>query len=1157
MKNQVSLSRVRFWIGFGLVMLFFSSWTEVAKAQNITVSFSNTPLITVLKEIQKQTPYTFVYSNSLVDVNRNVSIKATKEEIAQVMNKLLSGTDITYKIVDKQITLSPKEFKNEKILQSTDQKGEQTGNLIKGIVVGKGNEPLPGVYVIEKGTSNAVSTDAEGKFTINVPAGKVLTTVLLGYKAADVTVTNESTLQIVLEEDMIVLDELVFVGYGLQKKKLLTGATVQVKGEDVARLNTVDVLGALQSQSPGVNIVQNNGFLNSGFKVNIRGIGTTGSSSPLYVIDGVANGSVDNLSPSDIESIDVLKDAASSAIYGARAANGVILITTKHGKAGQSQISFDSYYGVQNLYKIPTILNAKEYMMIQDEGRVMDGYAPYNWAQFIPATDLNAVKNGTWEGTNWLKEIKNDNAPVQNYSLNITGGTEKSTYALGVSYTNQQSTLGVPGAMPELDRYNFRVNTDHVVYKKNDMDILKVGETVNYKYSETHGSFGTGGIYWNGVHNMLVMSPLMRAYNADGSYYVYANRVADGYNWDISNGADKNPIAYLDYFMNQNLTKSHYMQSSIYANLQPIRNLYIKSQFGYILGASSYRAYQPVCQLSESTATNTVDKVSQSMSQYNRWSWENTANYVFNINDHNFDVLLGQSLEKWGMGESLSGSNVDSNFSDFQHAYLSNVSTALGATASLAGSPYGEGAIESFFARANYNYQEKYMASVIMRADGSSVFARGKRWGYFPSLSAGWVITNENFMSGIKGVDFLKLRASWGQNGNCNVSTFQYLSLITSNNGYGGYSFGDIMNDKSIGSYAYKLTNQDLSWETAEQLNIGLDARFFDSRLAVEFDWYNKVTKDWLVEAPVLYSYGANAPYVNGGNVKNTGIELGLHWKNSVGKDFNYGVNLTAAYNKNKITKIANDDGIIHGASSVLWEGSDECYRAEVGYPIGYFYGYKSAGIFQNQKQIDNYKGALLNGSSTQPGDVIWVDTDNSGEIDVDDRTMIGNPNPDVTLGFTFNASWKAIDLSVTTYGAFGQQILKCYRDFSSSPLNNYTTDIYNRWHGEGSSNTYPRLTSASSSNWTKVSDLYIENGDYLKIKNITLGYDFKNTFTKLPFKQLRLYFTAQNLFTFTGYSGMDPEIGFGGESDGWTSGIDLGYFPSARTFIVGLNIKL
>jgi len=1152
----MSLSKFRFWIGFGLFIFCFLLPAKMAVAQSVTINFSNTPLINVLKEIQKQTPYKFVYSNSLIDVNKNVTVKANKEDIVSVMNKLLSGMDITYKIVDKQISLSPKEFKNEKGTSLTDPKVRQNENTIRGVVVGKGNDPLPGVYLIEKGTSNGVTSDQEGKFTINIPVGGVLSAMLLGYKTVDMPIVDGNPVSIALEEDMVVLEDVVFIGYGVQKKKLLTGATIQVKGDDVAKLSTVNVLSALQSQSPGVNIVQNNGFLNSGFKVNIRGIGTTGYSNPLYVVDGVANGSIDNLNPSDIESIDVLKDAASSAIYGARAANGVILISTKKGKSGKAQISWDGYYGFQNLYKIPTLLTANEYMAVQDEGRVMDGYAPYNWSIFIPADDLADLKSGSWGGTNWLKEIENKNAPLQNQAVNITGGSDNSTYSIGISYTNQQSTMGVPGSMPEMDRYNFRVNTDNDVIKKGDRTILKIGETVNYKFSETHGSFGTDGIYWNGVHNMLVMSPLMHAYNADGSYYVYANRVADGYNWDISNGADKNPIAYLDYFMNQNVSKNHYLQSSFYANLQPIKNLNFKSQFGYIMGASSSRSYLPVCQLSESAAVNNVDKVTQSMSMYNRWSWENTANYLFNVGEHSFDALIGQSMEKWGMGETLSGSNVDSNFTDLEHAYLSNVSTVPGASTTLNGSPYGQGSLASFFARMNYNYKEKYMASVIMRADGSSVFAKGNRWGFFPSMSAGWVLSNENFMSEVQDVNFLKLRASWGQNGNCSVSTFQYLSLITSNNGYGGYSFGDVMNDKSIGSYAYKLTNPDLSWETSEQLDIGFDARLFKNRLAMEFDWYNKVTRDWLVEAPILYSYGANAPYVNGGNVRNTGVELGLHWDDEIGKDFYYGADVTLAYNKNEITKIANDDGIIHGDSGILWEGSDECYRAEVGYPIGYFYGYKTAGIFQNQSQIDNYKGALLNGSSTQPGDVIWVDNDGNGEINAKDRTMIGNPNPDITLGFSFNAGWKAFDLSVTTYGAFGQQIMKCYRDFSTSPLNNYTTDILNRWHGEGTSNKYPRLTSTSSTNWTKVSDLYVEDGDYLKIQNLTVGFDFKKIYKKLPFGQLRLYFTAQNLFTFTGYSGMDPEIGYGGDNDEWASGIDLGYYPSARTIIMGINIK-
>lgn len=508
------------------------------------------------------------------------------------------------------------------------------------------------------------------------------------------------------------------------------------------------------------------------------------------------------------------------------------------------------------------------------------------------------------------------------------------------------------------------------------------------------------------------------------------------------------------------------------------------------------------------------------------------------------------------MGEEMSGSAIGSNFYDFKHAYLSNVPLTANSVSSLTGKPNGEGSIASFFGRVNYNYQEKYMASVIMRADGSSTFARRHRWGYFPSVSAGWVISNESFMSGIKWLDFLKLRASWGQNGNCNVSTFQYLSLITSNNGYGGYTFGDSMDLISTGSYAYRLTNPDLTWETQEQLNFGIDARFLNNRLGFEFDWYNKNTRDWLVTAPVLSSFGANAVSVNGGNVKNTGIEVGLHWNDNIGKDFQYGANLTLAHNKNEVTKIANKDGIIHGSGSVLWEGAEECFRAEVGKPIGYFYGYKSNGIFQNQEQIDNYKGPKLNGDKTQPGDVIWADTDNSGTLDANDRTMIGNPNPDLTMGLSLNASWKAIDFSITTYGAFGQQILKCYRDFSSSPLNNYTAEIFQRWHGEGTSNKFPRLSSASSSNWNRVSDIYIEDGDYLKIKNITVGFDFKKAFKKLPVQQLRLYLTAQNLFTFTGYSGMDPEIGYGGDDYGWASGIDLGYYPSARTYMIGLNVK-
>lgn len=1027
-------------------------------------------------------------------------------------------------------------------------------SVLSGTVVASSDgQPLVGAYVLVQGTTVGTTTGADGTFRIDASSGSILEISLMGYTTRQVKASDG--IRIALEEDQLWLDDVVVVGYGVQKKKLVTGSTVQVKGEDIAKLNTVDVLGALQSQSPGVNIVQNNGFLGSGFKVNIRGLGTIGDSAPLYVVDGVANGSISALNPSDIESIDVLKDAASAAIYGARAANGVILITTKKGREGQSSVTYDGYYGLQNLYKIPTLLTASEFMQIQDESRMMDGLAPYNWENHIGSRLYNAIKEG-WKGTNWLKEITNEDAPVQNHSVNVTGGSKTGTYSIGLAYTGQDATMGVPTSVPHLDRYNFRVNTENTVFKKGSLDILKVGQTLNYRFQKTTGSFATEGIYWNGVHNMLVMSPLMPAYNSDGEYYVYKDRVADGYNWDTANGAAKNPIAYMDYASNQNVSKSHYLQASVYAVLQPIARLNIRSQFGYMMSASSSRSYMPEYDL-DATAKRDVDQVSQSMSVSNRWSWENTASYSFSIAEHQIDALVGSSLEKWGYGESLSASNVNSNFGDLEHAYLSNVSTTPSSMSSISGSPSQKNSIASFFARANWNWKEKYMASATMRADGSSVFARGYRWGYFPSASAGWVITNEDFFKGLglgRVLDFFKLRASWGQNGNCNVTGFQYLSLVTSNNGYGGYVFGDVIDKRDVGTYAYKLTNSELKWETSEQTNIGFDARLFGNRLGVEFDWYNKLTKDWLVVAPVLYSYGADAPYVNGGNVKNNGLEFGLHWNDNIGEVF-YGINLTGAHNRNKVTKIANSDGIIHGTGSIPWEGAEELYRAEVGMPIGYFYGYKTAGVFQNQAEIDAYKGALLNGDNTNPGDVIYVDNNNDGVIDANDRTMIGNPHPDFTLGLSFNIEWKGIDLSVSGFGAFGQQIFKCYRDFSSSPLNNYTTDILKRWTGEGSSNKYPRLASSSNSNWNKISSLYIENGDYFKIQNVTLGYDIAKAFKKFPLKTCRVYVTGQNLFTFTSYSGMDPEIGYGGGS-GWAQGIDLGYYPSARTILFGVNLK-
>ncbi len=1013
----------------------------------------------------------------------------------------------------------------------------QNTKTIKGTVVSTTGEPLVGVTVQQVGTNNGALTDVNGMFTLNAPMNSTLRISYVGYVTKELKVTSEANLlKIILKDDNKLLDEVVVVGYGVQKKKLVTGATVQVKGEDIEKLNTVNPLAALQSKTPGVSITQSSGMPGEGFKVNIRGLGTTGNATPLYIIDGITGGDINSLNPADIESIDVLKDAASAAIYGSRAANGVILVTTKQGKAGKTQLSYDGYVGFQNVYRMPDLLNAKEYAMIMNEERYEDGLTPYDFASLVP--DWDKIQKGTWNGTNWMEEIRNKNALITNHAINFTGGTERSTFSSGISYTYQDGILGKP-CEPNFTRYTVRINSDHKILKKDNFDLLTIGENLTYTYTQNRG-INIGDNYSNDIRNMLLTSPFLPNYDANGNYH-YAIP------WEIR---EPNPVGKMYYSNYGNKTKNHNIRAALYATLQPIKNLKIKSNFGFTLGVNSSRSFSPAYKLSSNTMSD-VSNVSQSMSSGCSLMWENTATYNFKLaQKHDFTFLLGQSLEVDGLGESISGSNTNSIFNDFKHAYLNNT-PIISSRTRLNGSPWGRESIASFFGRINYDFMSKYMATIVLRADGSSKFAKGHRWGYFPSVSAGWVITEESFMNNAKNwMDFLKIRASWGQNGNQSIPGFQYLSTISFENA--DYTFG---NDKSVittGAYPDILANPNITWEKSEQTDLGFDARFFGSRLGLNFDYYIKKTKDWLVQAPVLDTVGTSAPYINGGDVKNSGVEIGLSWNDHI-SDFTYGANVNVAYNKNKVTRIANTEGIIHGTPNVLSNGTDEMFRAQVGYPIGYFYGYKTAGIFQNQKQIDDYKGAKLSGAA--PGDVIWVDTDHNGVIDLNDRCKIGDPHPDFTLGFSLNLGWKGFDLNATMNGVLGNQIMKSYRSFVDYPRNNFTSDIFKRWHGDGTSNKIPRLTSGTHTNWQYISDLYMENGDFLRMQNLTVGYDFKKLFRAMPLQECRVYFAANNLFTITGYSGMDPEVGYGGGQD-WVSGVDLGFYPSPRTYMFGVNIK-
>ena len=1027
---------------------------------------------------------------------------------------------------------------------------------VKGTITdGASGDPVPFASVVVKGTGTWTTSDADGRFAVESPANGVLSVESLGYIAAEIAVDGRSTVDVTLYPDLDQLSEAVVIGYGVQQKKLLTGSTIQVKGDELAKLNTTSALGALQSQSPGVSITQNSGQPGRGYKVNIRGIGTIGDSEPLYVIDGVAGGDINALNPNDIESVDILKDAASAAIYGARAANGVVLVTTKQGKEGRVIVSYDGFYGAQYIAKMPDMVNAKEYMQLYNLARTNSGLSPVDFSTKLPASLYQSVTNGSWAGTNWVEEMYNKGAMTQNHSVNVAGGTADHKFSMGLSYTGQDGVLGWNKIEPmnaQYRRYTFRMNSDNVVIKRNNLDILKVGETLNYSFGQNSG-IAEGDIYDSSLHDAIGANPLLPVYETDASGKIlgfYDEAVRDREGWTFFNDA-KHPIGVDYYNRGRNLEKFYSLHASVYAELQPVKNLRFKSQFGYRLSASSNRSYKMIYHLNTSQY-NDNDVVSQSLRLGHRITWENTVSYHFDINnDHVFDTVLGQSIEKWGMGESLSASAWNSIFpNDFDRAWLSNTKPAILGQISASGSPSTAGALASFFGRVNYSYKDTYLFSATVRADGSSNFARGHRWGVFPSFSAGWILSNEPFLAGSSDwLSFLKLRASWGQNGNASISNFQYLSTIKMSSS-AGYYFGN-KSSMSTGAVPGTLANPDVSWETSEQTNVGLDARFFNSSLGITVDAYIKNTKNWLVDAPIAAVYGFSAPYVNGGDVRNSGIEFSIDYGKHTG-EFTYGINLNGSFNKNLVTRIANSEGIIHGEDDVLSQGTSEMYRAQVGYPIGYFYGYKTAGVFQNEAEVSAAKAKY---DDAKPGDLIFVDVNGDGQITDDDRTMIGDPHPDFTAGLNLWFAWKGFDLNITGYGNFGHQIAKSYRSFFDRPTDSYTRDLLNCWSGAGTSNRLPLWTTCADRNWSNISDIYIENADFFRISNVTLGYDFSRLLRGGFISKARLYVSAQNLLTITKYSGMDPEIGYGFDED-WVSGIDLGYYPSARSVLVGVNIQ-
>ena len=1043
---------------------------------------------------------------------------------------------------------------------------QQQQKTVQGTVTDAAG-PVIGATVMEKGTSNGTVTDFDGNFSLSVKPGATLVISYVGYTTQEVVVGNNTKFNVTLSEDNTALEEVVVVGYGVQKKKLVTGATVEVKGENIQKLNTTQALGALQSQTPGVNIQASSGQPGDGFKVTIRGAGTNGNTAPLYVIDGVSGGDINNINPADIERIDVLKDAASCAIYGSAAANGVILVTTKQGKAGKVQVSYDGYLGWSNIYRLPQMLTAGEYMKVMDLAKYNSGETPYNWADYFQGNEqlLADYQSGANPGTNWVEALRNKNAVTTSHSLNITGGSDLSKFSIGLGYQYQDGVFGGDYAKSDFRRFTLRLNSEHVIYRNSEgMDVVKVGENLYYGHRQKQG-LDDGNMYANQLSTMLRANPLIPIYNSDGEYFGYDDLKSSGF-FNYTSYAT-NPIASL--VNNQsanNKSVNHNLDVVGYVEIQPIKGLIYRGQINYKQNTWSWRSFLGTYHLNDQGDQRTNESVTNQLGTSWSWGTTNTLNYKFDVaNDHHFDVLVGTEYgeSRPDFGFELKATATSAIISDFDHAYMSLMKNNT--SASVTGLPCTDTRGMSYFGRLNYDYNETYMFSAIIRADGSSMFAPGERWGYFPSFSAGWVVSNEKFMEPLRGtLDFLKLRAGWGQNGNKNISAFQYEAAFAYD-AFSNYSFGNTKDTPVRGASLSRLANEDLTWETSEQLNIGLDARFLGGRLGFNFDWYNKKTKDLLVAVPVSPTTGFSSQLKNAGTVENKGIEVALNWQDQIGKDFKYNIGYNIAYNKNEVTKVNSPQKYNNGGSDLLAQGTGFMARFEEGHPIGYFWGYKTDGVIQNEADLAAYTATLKDGdpanshqgSGLKVGDLKFVDVTGDGIVNDDDKTDLGNPTPDVTMGITLGASYKGFDINVTGYAALGQQVARSYRKFTDGEYENFTSEVYSYWNGEGTSDKYPLFAKMNSGvNWQSISDIYIENADYFRLQNLTLGYDFKTIWKSCPFQQLRLYVAAQNLFTITGYKGMDPENGKSIASESWVTGVDVGNYPQPRTYMVGVNVK-
>jgi TonB-linked SusC/RagA family outer membrane protein len=1036
---------------------------------------------------------------------------------------------------------------------------------IKGVVISEAdNEALPGVNVVEKGTGNGTMTDLDGRFTLNVPNGSSVIFSYIGFKPKEITVDENSPeeLNILLAEDLETLDEVVVVGYGIQKKSVVTAAISKVSAEDLSASKPSRVEDVLKGKVSGVQITQSSGQPGADSKVRIRGIGTVNNSDPLFIIDGMpVGGGINYLNPSDIQSVEVLKDASSAAIYGTRGANGVILITTKSGSKGKATISYDVSYGWQNPWKKKSVLDAKEYMIIMNESQINDGNAPRYAQEEIASSG---------KGTDWQAETFNFNAPVINHQLSVNGGNEKMQYFLSFGYFNQEGIIGGDYGKSNYDRWSIRSNTTYEVFEASDRSFLnkvRIGMNLGYSRNKTT-EIDANSEYGSILGSALTFNPLVPVY-ADKStaeeilaQYPYAVTDNDGRVFSIPPAGFQeiaNPIGILHQPRREKKGDDKFV-GSLWAELDVLPGLKFKSSYGFDLAFWGKDGYQFPYFLATQGKNITQSSVWSEMNRGHTWLVENVLTYNNTFAGiHNLTIVAGQSGQKYRTRQ-LGGSDYDLLESTPGKATINAAVTDRDNERVYGGTDgFDFESLASYFGRIDYNFDERYMIQATVRRDGSSKFGANNKWAIFPAISAGWNVLNEPFAADLKPdwFDSFKLRFSWGKNGNQNIGNFRYTSLMDGGQNYyfgGGYVVaGDSKNGvMQYGTSPAAIPNPNVKWEESEQTDLGFDARLLGSALSFGFDYFKKKTNGMLMDQPIPSYVGQSAPIANVGDMENWGLEFELGWKQTRG-EFNYRIAANATYMKNKLIRLGNASGEATyetaGAS-----GIGSYVKGENGEVWPYFYGFKTNGIFQNGAEVDAYvndRGEKLQ-PGAQPGDVRFIDFNEDGSIDDLDKTKIGKGAPDWTYGLSLGAEWRNFDLNLFFQGTIGNDIF----DFSQRgdiPAMNRPTWILDRWIGEGTSDKIPRMTTANpNGNW-RSSDLYIKNGSYMRLKTSQIGYTLPSRSTrKASIERLRVFLSAENLFTFTGYDGFDPELASGNYT---TIGVDKGIYPQSRTISIGANI--